>query len=144
MTKDHEHEAQPPIRSPRRRTWRPGRWTAPCGIALAWLIVIVLAVTKLRGPDAIVVAAAGFAATTLTFAITSWSDWIRWRKPVSEIAHFARTVRRGDPARAPVDLPIDLKPMVLDFLAILRSASKRATGRRPAGTERLSRHPWHP
>ena len=53
---------------------RPARWTAALGVSVAWLMVVALAVTKLRQTDGIIVALAGFAACVFTFALLAWSE----------------------------------------------------------------------
>ena len=52
--------------------------------ALAWLVVVALAVAKLRQADGIIVALAALAASAVTFAITAWADRVRWRNPIEE------------------------------------------------------------
>jgi PAS domain S-box-containing protein len=132
MTNDKVIETSPQIKLHRRPVWRPRRWTAAALVCLAWLVVIALAVRKLRQSDAIVVAISGFAAAAITFAVTIGSDRARWRKPIADITQFVRTVRRGEPARAPAELPADLTPLALEILAFLKAARKRAAGSRPS------------
>ncbi len=53
----------------RNRAGRPARWTAALVISMAWLMVVALAVAKLRQTDGIIVALAGLAASGFTFGL---------------------------------------------------------------------------
>ena len=66
------------------RVGRPARWTAAFLISLAWLMVVALAVAKLRQADGVVVALAALAAAAVTFGISAWADRARWRNPIDE------------------------------------------------------------
>ena len=91
MTRDQVNETRPRIQPRRRRAWHPSRWTAASVICLVWLVVVALAVMRLRRSDAIVVAVSGFAAAATTLAFLIWADRARWRR--TDLG--ARAVREG-------------------------------------------------
>jgi PAS domain S-box-containing protein len=95
------------------------------------LLVIAHAVRRLHGHDAIVIAVAGFFSAAITFAVMYWSDRTRWHGPVSELSEFIKTIRRGEPARPPVELPDRLMPIVRDLVAVVKSARRRGAGHKP-------------
>ncbi len=66
----------------RRQTGGPARATAPLVICLTWLLVIALAVGKLRRIDGIVVAIGSLAAAAITVTISAWAERARWRAPL--------------------------------------------------------------
>jgi PAS domain S-box-containing protein len=68
-----------------RQSGGPARFTAPFLIALCWLLVVSLAVPKLRRIDGIVVAIASLAAATMTLAISGWAERARWRTPMRHL-----------------------------------------------------------
>ncbi len=74
----------------RRQAEAPARFTAAYLICLAWLLVIALAVAKLRRVDGIVVAIASVAASAITLAIHSWAERARWRAPIEHLADSLR------------------------------------------------------
>jgi len=59
--------------------------TAPFLICLGWLLVIALAVGKLRRIDGIVVAIGSLAAAAMTLAICAWAERARWRAPMRHL-----------------------------------------------------------
>lgn len=74
----------------RREIGAPARFTAPFLICLAWLLVIALAVAKLRRTDGIVVAIAGVTASAITLAISTWAERVRWRAPIEHLTDSLR------------------------------------------------------
>jgi PAS domain S-box-containing protein len=54
-------------------------------ICLSWLLVIALAVGRLRRIDGIVVAIGGLAAAAMTLAISAWAERARWRAPLGHL-----------------------------------------------------------
>src|SRR5437588_10572901 len=95
----------------RRRVARPNRRTAALRIGLAWLVVVALAVSRLRRADGILVASSGFAAVALTFLVLAWTDQGRWQAPIRELTRFARSARKGGVARVPAEFPTELAPL---------------------------------
>ena len=108
----------------RRRLRRPSRWTSACLICLVWLGVIAMAVTRLRQPDAIIVAAAGFAATAFTLAISVRTHGADWPAALRSLKHFFRTARKGGPTRLPADIPDELVPVAQEYLDLLKAARR--------------------
>jgi len=52
---------------------------------LSWLLVVALAVGKLRRIDGIVVAFGSLAASAMTLAISAWAERVRWRAPMRQL-----------------------------------------------------------
>jgi PAS domain S-box-containing protein len=112
----------------RRRLRRPGRWTGAASICLGWLVVIAVAVTRLRQPDAIVVAAAGFAASAFTFVVSVRTGGSDWPAALRSLKRFLRTARRGGPTRLPPDTPEELIPLALEYLDLLKASRRPVAG----------------
>jgi PAS domain S-box-containing protein len=93
-------------------------------ICLGWLVVIAVAVARLRQPDAIIVAAAGFAAATLTFLVSARSDRANGPGPLRSLKHFLRTARRGGSTRLPADIPDELVPLAQEYLDLLEESRR--------------------
>ena len=68
-----------PATGKRRLVGRPTRWTSALLISMAWMVVIALAVLKLKGNDAVFVAIAGLGAALATFGVSVWYEHARWR-----------------------------------------------------------------
>ncbi|HKI19442.1 MAG TPA: hypothetical protein VKA15_16275, partial [Isosphaeraceae bacterium] len=81
------------------RAGRPARWSAAFLISLAWLLVVALAVWRLRQVDGVVVALAGFGAAAITFGVEAWADKARWRDPVKDVTRFVRGLRKDRKSR---------------------------------------------
>src|SRR5216117_3020593 len=94
-----------------RRAARPNRWAAAFLICLAWLVVVALAVRKLRQAEGILVASAGFAAVALTCAIGAWADRARWQAPIQEMTDSVRFARKGGAVRPSSEFPPELAPL---------------------------------
>ncbi len=71
----------------RRQSGGPARFTAPFLICLSWLLVVALAVGKLRRIDGIVVAISSLAAVAMTLAISAWAERARWRAPLRHLTN---------------------------------------------------------
>jgi PAS domain S-box-containing protein len=78
----------------RNRVARPSRWTSALLISLAWLVVVALAIRKLRQEDRWVVACSGFVAAAITFGIVAWAERARWRNPIQHLTRLVRASRR--------------------------------------------------
>jgi PAS domain S-box-containing protein len=77
------------------RIGRPARWPAAFLISLAWLVVIALAVTRMRQDDRLLVALAGFGAVAITFLIESRAEKARWRDALKDLTQFVQASRQG-------------------------------------------------
>jgi PAS domain S-box-containing protein len=114
------------------RVGRPASWTAALLISLAWLMVVALAVSKLRQADGIVVALTGLVAAGITFGIVSWADRARWLVPVQDTMHFARALRqdrRARPAAAPTP---ELAELTEEIAALAKTSAPRDRVPRPS------------
>jgi len=110
----------------RRRPRRPYRQPAALLICLAWLLVLALAVTKLRQADGILVASFGFLAVVLTFLVLSWAERALWRAPIRKLTQFARRARSGDSAPLPGELPAELTLLAHELAALVRGLGHHA------------------
>ncbi len=111
-----------------KRPRQTGRWTSASSICLGWLMVIALAVAKLRQADAIVVAAAGFAASALTFVVSGRNTGVNWPAALRSLKLFLRRARRGGPTRLPADTPDDLVPIAQEYLDLLKMSRRPIFG----------------
>jgi PAS domain S-box-containing protein len=112
------------------RVGRPARWTAALLIILAWLLVVALAVRKLRQADGIVVALAGFGVAAITFGVMAWADHARWRIPVNDVTSFVRGLRQHRKARPPTAPEPALAELTLEIAALARTLRARPGTRR--------------
>jgi hypothetical protein len=78
----------------RNRVVRPNRWISALLIVLAWLVVVALAVRKLRQEDRLIVALSGFGAAAATFGIVAWAERARWRDPIQRLTRLVHASRR--------------------------------------------------
>jgi PAS domain S-box-containing protein len=111
---------------------RPNRWTAALLISMAWMVVIALAVARLRQREGIVVALAGLAAAVVTCGISAWSDHARWRGPVQSLTQLTRLLRHERKEGQALTLPP--APELAELTREIAALSRRA--RAPASTER--------
>jgi PAS domain S-box-containing protein len=105
---------------------RPARWTAALGVSVAWLMVVALAVTRLRQADGVIVALAGLAASVLTFALLAWSEQVRWRNPVKNATKTLQGLRHDPSMRPPTTTEsepelAELANAIAAFRKVLRS-----------------------
>jgi len=118
---------------PRRiRVGRPARWSAAFLISLAWLLVVALAVWRLRQVDGILVALAGFAAAAITFGVEAWADRARWREPVNDVTRFVRSLKKDRKARPSGPPPPELLELTQEIVALARSLRVRSNPPRPS------------
>jgi PAS domain S-box-containing protein len=116
------------------RPGRPARWTAALGISVAWLMVVAVAVAKLRQADGVIVALAGLAASVITFGLLTWTDRLRWRNPIREMARTLRVLRQ-DPRMRPAagtNAEPELVELTLEIAALAKLLRSRAFTRRIA------------
>jgi PAS domain S-box-containing protein len=123
---------EPP--APMRPMWRPNRWTAALLISVAWMVVIALAVAKLRQREGILVALAGLLAAVLTCGILAWSEHARWRAPLQALAHLTRALRQERKAGQALTLPPvpELAELTREIAALSRRLKARASQEQPA------------
>ena len=67
------------------------------GVSVVWLLVIALAVAKLRQADGVIVALAGLAASAVTFGLLATTDRLRWRNPDQGYNKYAPPVEGKPP-----------------------------------------------
>ncbi len=111
---------------PRVRVGAPARWTAAFLISLVWLLVVVLAVPKMRQADGAIVAIAAFGAAAITFGIQAWADRARWRDPVATVTSFVRGLRQDRKTRLPVPPAPELVELTHEIVALARSIRPRS------------------
>ncbi len=121
------------------RVGSPARWTAAYLISLVWLLVVVLAVRKMRQADAAVVALAALGAAAITFGIQAWFDRARWRDPLVTVTSFVRGLRQDRKMRLPVPPAPELLELTREIVALARSV--RPSSQRP---RRSLPDPVHP
>ncbi len=124
--------ATPHIPGPTRAR-RPGRWTAPAFLCVLWLSIIAGAVARLRQPDAILVALAGFGAAGLTFVALAWVERARWVEPLRELTAYLRAARKAGRSRSSAEFPRALGPLAAEVAALFKAA-RRAAAVETAGT----------
>jgi len=108
------------------RVGRPARWSAAFLISLAWLLVVALAVWRLRQVDRMVVALAGFGAAAITFGVEAWADRARWREPVQDVTRFVHRLREDRKARPSAPPPPELLELTQEIVALARSLRVRS------------------
>jgi PAS domain S-box-containing protein len=113
------------------RLGRPARWTAAILITVLWLVVIALAVPRIRSSDRIVVAITAFGAAALTFGILWWDERSRWHGPVRHLADFASALRQDRKARPAAAPPSELLELTQEIAALAKSLRRRAAPERP-------------
>jgi PAS domain S-box-containing protein len=104
-----------------KRVGKSARWTIACLICLIWLLVIALAVAKLRQADGILVALAAIAASVITFAFLSWSDRTRWQIPAQDVTRFVRELRQNRRARPSRSSVPELAELTREIVALAKS-----------------------
>jgi PAS domain S-box-containing protein len=113
------------------RLGAPARWTAAFVISLVWLLVVVLAIRKLRQADGMAVALAALGAAAVTFAVQAWADLARWRAPVGNVTRFVRGLRHD--RKAPITTPPtrELRELTQEIMALARALRPRARRSQP-------------
>ena len=116
------------------RVGRPARWTAALLISLAWLMVVALAVAKLRQADGVIVALAGLAASAVTFGLSAWADRARWRNPIKDLTRTIRDLRQNPRMRPPAEPEPEpeLAELTLEIAALAKTLRSRPSTRRIA------------
>jgi PAS domain S-box-containing protein len=118
----------PPMsRLGRGRGRRPGRWTAPALIAVLWLGIVAVAVSRLRHADGVLLAVAGFVAVGFTFVVTGWVERVRWIDPLCELTAYLRAARKAGSPRVSADVPRALGPLAAEVAAMLSTAREAAS-----------------
>ncbi len=118
----------------RFRVGRPARWTGAFLISLAWLMVVALAVAKLRQTDGVIVALTGLAASAFTFGVFAWADRARWQKPIESLTAIIRGWRQNPrvrPTAEPEPGP-ELAELTLEIAALAKTLRSRPSTRRIA------------
>ena len=118
----------------RIRVGRPARWTAAFLICLVWLMVVALAVAKLRQADGVIVALTGLAASAVTFGVSAWADRARWQLPIAGVTRTIRGLRQNPrmrPSAEPAPGP-ELAELTLEIAALAKTLRSRSLMRRTA------------
>jgi len=110
----------------------PARWTAAFLISLAWLLVVALAVRKMRQADAVVVALAAFGAAAITLGVQAWADRARWRDPLTNVTNFVRGLRQDRKMRLSAPPTPELLELTQEIVALARSLRPRSNRPRPS------------
>ena len=116
------------------RVGRPARWTAASLISLAWLMVVALAVARLRQAEGVIVAVAGLAASAVTFGMFAWADRAAWQMPIENLTRIIRGWRQNPrmrPAAEPEPGP-ELAELTLEIAALAKTLRSRTSTRRIA------------
>jgi PAS domain S-box-containing protein len=100
--------------------------TAAFLISLVWLVVVALAVSRLRQGDRIVVAVSGFGAALTTFGIVAWAERRRWSAPVRDLSHLIQVLRERGKAPPLVPPPRELAELTREILILARIARQQA------------------
>jgi PAS domain S-box-containing protein len=118
----------------RIRVGRPARWTAAFLINLAWLMVVALAVAKLRQADGVIVALTSLASSAVTFGVYAWADRARWQGPIERVTRTIRGLRQNPkmrPAAEPDPGP-ELAELTLEIAALTKALRSRPMARHSA------------
>jgi PAS domain S-box-containing protein len=112
----------------------PKQWTAAALVSLVWLIVVALAVVRLRQADGIIVALTGLAATLATFGILAWTDRVRWQNPIKKVTRSLYDLRENPRIRRPAALQTEpiLAALAEEIAALAQILRKRPIAR-PVG-----------
>ncbi|MFI5458132.1 MAG: PAS domain S-box protein [Isosphaerales bacterium] len=108
------------------------RWSAAFLISVAWLLVVALAVWRLRQVDGVVVALAGLGAAAITFGVEARAEKARWRDPVKDVTRLVRGLRRDRKTRPSVPPTPELVELTQEIVALARSVRLRS---KPPGPE---------
>jgi PAS domain S-box-containing protein len=127
---------------PHRAGW-PARWTASLLITLTWLLVVVVAIARLRQEDGLIVALAALVASAMTLTITARADRARWRIPIENLTRFVRDFSRGHRANPTPSHEPELMELTLEVANLARALRYRSTKGRAARL-RLSQSPPNP
>jgi PAS domain S-box-containing protein len=114
------------------RVGRPARWTAACLISLSWLLVVALAVARLRQADGILVALAGLGAAAITFVMLAWADLATWRQPLKDVTSFVRELRENRKARPSKVAVPELAELTREIMALAKGIHAPPSRRRAA------------
>jgi len=113
------------------RVGRPARWSAAFLISLAWLLVVALAVSRLRREGGVIVALAGIGAVAITFGVEAWADKARWRDPVKDVTRFVQDLRKDRKARPAARPAAELLELTREIVALARSFRASSNPPRP-------------
>src|SRR5262249_48051348 len=102
----------------------PARLTAPFLICFCWLLVIALAVGRLRRSDGIIVAFGGALACAITLAISAWADRVRWRAPVEKVTDWLQALNTARQSGALKSPSSDLAALV-DQIGVLADIARQ-------------------
>jgi PAS domain S-box-containing protein len=112
-----------------RAGW-PARWTSALLITLTWLLVVVVAIARLRQADGLIVALAALVASAMTFAITAWFDRVRWRIPIGNVTRFVRDFSHDRHANPPAAAERELIALALEIATLAQTLLDRSSTRR--------------
>ncbi len=110
----------------RNRGRRPGLWTGPAWIAVVWLGVVAVAVSRMRRSEGVLVAVGAIGAVGFTFAVAAWVDRARWIGPLRELTSYLRAIRKAGSSRSAGETPRALGPLAAEVAALLRAAQRAA------------------
>jgi len=112
--------------TPRQRQGgQPAHLTAPFVICLSWLLVIALAVSKLRRVDGIVVAIGGLVAAAMTLAISAWVERARWRDPMRHLTDALQAVIGGKRSTGELSSPNSEFAALAEQIATLAQVARQ-------------------
>jgi PAS domain S-box-containing protein len=109
------------------RVGRPARWTAAFLVSLAWMMVVALAVAKLRQADGVIVALTGLAASAVTFGVIAWTERARWQKPIEDLTGMIRGLTQNPQVRpaAEAEPGPEMAELMLEIAALARTLKSR-------------------
>jgi PAS domain S-box-containing protein len=111
---------------PDRAGWL-ARWTAALVITLTWLLVVVVAIARLRQTDGIIIALGAVVASAMTLAITARADRVRWRIPIENMTRFVRDLSQDRHANpSPASEP-ELVELTLEIATLANALRNRST-----------------
>lgn len=110
----------------RRQLGAPARYTAPFLISLVWLLVVALAVGRLRRIDGIVVAIAGAAAAAITVTINVWAERARWQAPIQRLTASLRDFNSKRQSGELSSLRFEFDPLIEQITLLAQIARQRA------------------
>jgi PAS domain S-box-containing protein len=117
------NESLPKVAHPRR----PKRWTIVSFVCFAWGIVVMVAISRMRLADGLLVATLSAVAACATFALSAWNENARWRQPIDQLISSLAAVKSGQASGTVEELPPefdDLRFAILDIVSHIRRKAR--------------------